>query len=53
MMARQFGAWLDRVEYWQIEDIDRATPDDALVRLRIELDVLISGLTPMKAAGGR
>ncbi|MEM6296389.1 MAG: low molecular weight phosphatase family protein [Myxococcota bacterium] len=51
MMAQQFGAWLDRVEYWQIEDIDRATPDDALVRLRAELDVLIEGLAPMKAAG--
>jgi protein-tyrosine phosphatase len=30
MMVEQFPAWADRITYWQIDDIDCATADEAL-----------------------
>ena len=30
MMAEQFPAWVDRIEYWHVDDIDCAPPDEAL-----------------------
>ena len=30
MMAEQFPAWADRIQYWQIDDMDCATADEAL-----------------------
>lgn len=33
MMRERFPVWEDRVEYWEIHDIDRATPELALGEL--------------------
>jgi protein-tyrosine phosphatase len=30
MMVEQFPAWADRIDYWHVDDIDCATPDEAL-----------------------
>ncbi|MGO8744900.1 MAG: low molecular weight phosphatase family protein [Thermoguttaceae bacterium] len=30
MMRAQFPAWADRIEFWHVDDIDCATPDEAL-----------------------
>ena len=30
MMAEQFPAWADRIQYWHIDDMDCATADEAL-----------------------
>jgi protein-tyrosine phosphatase len=30
MMLDRFPAWADRIEYWHVDDIDCATPDEAL-----------------------
>jgi hypothetical protein len=30
MMMDKFPAWADSIEYWHIDDIDCATPDEAL-----------------------
>ncbi|MEQ1527850.1 MAG: hypothetical protein ABL925_00935, partial [Methylococcales bacterium] len=30
LMSRKFPAWVDRVEYWHVHDIDMAAPADAL-----------------------
>jgi len=30
MMVEQFPAWADRIQYWHIDDIDCATPNEAL-----------------------
>ena len=33
MMAEQFPAWVDRIEYWHVHDLDRARADDALPQI--------------------
>ncbi len=33
VLAQRFPAWADRVEYWHIDDLDCAEPDDALTAL--------------------
>lgn len=33
LLARKFPLWVDRVEYWQVHDIDCAHPDDALAEI--------------------
>jgi protein-tyrosine phosphatase len=30
MMRQQFPAWEDRIQYWHVDDLDCATPDEAL-----------------------
>jgi protein-tyrosine phosphatase len=44
MMERYFPDWVDRIEYWQIHDIDCAEPAAALSELKTRLDELLDAL---------
>lgn len=40
MLAEQFPAWVERVEYWHVHDLDCAEPEDALAELEREIVAL-------------
>ena len=50
MIARGFSAWLDRVEFWQVHDLDCATPDETLAHLSWEVSALVERLTARREA---
>lgn len=52
LFLRRFPAWVDDVEFWRIEDIDRRPPSDALVRLRGEVDGLVLRLLDERVQAG-
>lgn len=43
-IERQFPAWVDRVQYWQIDDIHLEQPDSALRRLEEMVRSLVAQL---------
>jgi protein-tyrosine phosphatase len=57
MMAEQFPAWADRIEYWHIDDLDFAEPEEALPQLCAQIERLVKRLRseegdrPLLAAG--
>ncbi|TVS19087.1 MAG: low molecular weight phosphatase family protein [Planctomycetaceae bacterium] len=44
MMAEQFPDWTERIEYWHVDDIDCAGPDEALALCEAYLETLIERL---------
>jgi protein-tyrosine phosphatase len=44
MMAAQFPLWKDRIEYWQVDDLDCALPHESLPLLERRIDSLIERL---------
>jgi protein-tyrosine phosphatase len=44
LMRERFPAWEHHVEYWHVDDIDVARPDDALPQLENLVDCLIKRL---------
>lgn len=44
MMADQFPAWADRIEYWHVDDIDCATADEALPLCETNVEALVERL---------
>jgi protein-tyrosine phosphatase len=44
MMHEQFPEWADSVEYWDVDDVDCATPDNALPYLEQKVRQLIARL---------
>jgi protein-tyrosine phosphatase len=44
MMAEQFPAWADRIEYWHVDDIDCATADEALPLCETNVLALVARL---------
>lgn len=44
MMAEQFPAWADRIEYWHVDDIDCGTADEALPMCEKSVDALVERL---------
>src|SRR5262249_32653754 len=44
MAEQYFPAWVDRMRYWQIDDVDCAPPEVALERLAAELRSLVDEL---------
>ena len=44
MMLANFQAWYDRVEYWNIHDVDALEPEQALVELDSQVRRLIERL---------
>jgi protein-tyrosine phosphatase len=44
MMEDQFPAWADRIQYWHVDDIDCATPDEALPICQSCLEDLVEEL---------
>jgi protein-tyrosine phosphatase len=50
LMARLHPGWENRIEYWEISDLDAATPEVALGAIEAQVMALISGLE--RAKGG-
>lgn len=44
MMAEQFPLWKDQVEYWHVDDLDCAQPEEALPCLEEKVRELVDGL---------
>lgn len=44
LMRMKFPTWEDRIEYWDIHDVDFATADEALPLLRTQVDSLVRRL---------
>jgi protein-tyrosine phosphatase len=44
MMAEQFPLWMDRIEYWHIDDLDCATAEESLPLLESRLQSLVDQL---------
>jgi protein-tyrosine phosphatase len=44
LMSQQFADWADRVEYWDVDDLDCATPDEALPYLERRVRALVTRL---------
>ena len=44
MMEEQFPAWTDRIEYWHVEDLDCAPPDEALTACEACVEALVDRL---------
>lgn len=44
MMQTQFPEWVDRIEYWHVDDIDCALPSDALPILETCVEGLVERL---------
>lgn len=44
MMRDQFPLWVDRIEYWRIDDIDYASPEEALPILVEKVSELVGRL---------
>jgi protein-tyrosine phosphatase len=49
MMTAQFPLWADRIEYWRIDDIDCAPPDEALPILEQTIGELVERLLESEA----
>jgi protein-tyrosine phosphatase len=45
MMMAQFPLWADAIEYWHIDDIDVAPPDEALPALERKIHQLVERLS--------
>ena len=43
-MASLHPAWKDRIEYWEISDLDGATPEEALAAIETHVMVLLEKL---------
>jgi protein-tyrosine phosphatase len=50
MMMAQFPLWADLIEYWHIDDIDCAPPDEALPILEQRIRELVERLCESEAA---
>ncbi len=50
MMIDKFPLWADQIEYWQIDDIDCAPPDEALPVLEEKVRDLVRRLQVSEAA---
>ncbi len=50
LLARHFPAWVERIEYWHIHDLDCAGPDVALCELAACVEALLERLTAGHAA---
>jgi protein-tyrosine phosphatase len=44
MATARFPGWADRIEYWQIDDVDCATPEAALPHLGRQVQTLVRRL---------
>jgi len=48
MMTEQFPDWAERIEYWDVHDLDYAQPEEALPQIYAKVTALVDEL-----AGGR
>jgi protein-tyrosine phosphatase len=52
-MARLHPSWLDRIEYWEISDLDAATPEVALAAIEAHVSALLDELEGPKPSKPR
>jgi protein-tyrosine phosphatase len=45
-LTQRYPAWPDRVEYWHIHDLDKATPVEALTEIEAKVTAMVNDLTP-------
>jgi len=50
MMANQFPLWIDQVEYWHVDDLDCALPEEALPVLEENIRALVARLLNQESA---
>jgi protein-tyrosine phosphatase len=50
LIQRMFPAWLDRVEFWHVHDLDFAGPEEAIPHLDREVAGLIQRFSKAAAA---
>jgi protein-tyrosine phosphatase len=43
-VAKRHPAWVDRIEYWSVHDLDRATADEALREIERNMLGLVESL---------
>ncbi len=48
MVAGRFPLWTDLVEYWDVDDVDCATPDEALPALEHNVRRLVARLASQR-----
>ncbi len=44
MMEEQFPAWADRIEYWHVDDLDCAPPEETLAHCQFCIEELVKRL---------
>ena len=44
LLVSRFPGWVDRVEYWQVHDVDCSLPEDALAEIERAIHVLLARL---------
>jgi protein-tyrosine phosphatase len=49
IIEREFAAWRDRVEYWQVHDLDCATPPETFAHLEHEIARILAGFSAAAA----
>jgi len=53
MVVQKFPAWLDRVEFWHIDDLDCSVSEHALPQLDRQIDALLERLSrPERRSAG-
>ena len=51
MLQSRYSNWLDRVEYWHVDDLDAAVAQDALAELEQNVKALVQRLShPLERA---
>ena len=48
-LAARYPTWPDRVEYWHVHDLDKATPGEALSAIAEQVEQLIASLTQARS----
>ena len=51
LLALLHPAWENRIEYWEISDLDRATPEAALAAIEAHVTALLARLEQAEVAG--
>lgn len=44
LLRHRYPEWADRVEFWQVDDVDQASPEDALPQIEAAIAALIRRL---------
>jgi protein-tyrosine phosphatase len=52
LMAKQFPLWMDRIEYWHVDDLDCAQSHEALPHLECQIHALVERLRKAEDGNG-
>jgi protein-tyrosine phosphatase len=53
LFEERFPAWTERVEYWHVHDLDRATASDGLAEIERQIEALLRRLGAEQQVQGR